>query len=396
MRPLALTHASLVTCLGRGMAAQAEALHRRRTGLTKCRLPSVELDTMLGEVRGLEDEPLTGRWACYDCRNNRLARAGLVADGFADAVLRARERYGRERIAVIIGSSTAGIDRTEAAYRARTPPDGPLPAWFDYRHTHNAFSPTDFVRSYLGLEGVALVLATACSSSAKAFAAAERYLAADLCDAAVVGGVDCLCLTTLYGFNALELIDREPCRPWDQDRSGISLGEAAGFALVERQPQSGTSLAVLGHGESSDAHHMSSPPPDGAGAARAMRAALESSGLPPCAIDYVNLHGTGTPSNDLAEDRAVLDVFGPDTACSATKGWTGHTLGAAGIVEVLLAGIALTDGFVPGNLNTRMVDPALHAGIRLDNEPRTIDHVMSNSFGFGGSNCSLVLGRIAA
>ncbi len=396
MPALALTAATLVTCLGRGLAAQAEALRARRSGLTPCALPFAELDTMIGRVAGLEDEPLAEPFAGYDCRNNRLARAGLTADGFADQVAAAAARFGPERIAVIIGSSTAGIDRTEAAYRARRTPDGPLPDWFDYRRTHNAFSPADFVRSYLGLAGIGLVVATACASSAKAFAAADRYLSAGLCDAAVVGGVDSLCLTTLYGFNALELIAREPCRPWDAERTGISLGEAAGFALVERTPAAGSRWTLLGWGESSDAYHMSSPRPDGAGAARAMRQALAQSGLTPAAIDYVNLHGTGTPSNDAAEDQAVLTVLGKEVPCSSTKGWTGHTLGAAGIVELLLAALALEEQLVPGTLHSQRIDPALGVNLRLANEPAELRHVLSNSFGFGGGNCSLVLARAAA
>jgi 3-oxoacyl-[acyl-carrier-protein] synthase-1 len=240
------------------------------------------------------------------------------------------------------------------------------------------------------------VVATACASSAKAFGVAARYLAAGLCDAAVVGGVDCLCLTTLYGFNALELIAREPCRPWDAERAGISIGEAAGFALVERMPSERARWRLLGYGESSDAHHMSSPPPDGAGAARAMRAALAGAGLEPAAVDYVNLHGTGTHSNDLAEDAAVQSVLGRTTPCSSTKGFTGHALGAAGIVEALLACLALDAGLVPGTLHTRRLDPALGADVRLASEARPLRHAMSNSFGFGGGNCSLLLGRAAA
>ncbi len=391
MRPLALTSYSMATAVGRGMEAHREALAARRSGLRPNDLPHAELDTMIGRVDGLEEESLTGAFAAFDCRNNRLARAGLESDGFAEAARNAAKRYGADRIAVVIGSSTAGIDRTEAAYRAREGEDGPLPGWFDYQHTHNAFSPADFVRSYLGLAGITLAVATACSSGAKAFATAARYLDAGLADAAIVGGVDCLCLTTLYGFNSLELIDRHPCRPWDAGRSGISIGEAAGFALMEGEPRSGGDLLLLGYGESSDAHHMSAPPEDGAGAARAIREALARSGLDASDIDYVNLHGTGTPSNDRAEDRAVIGTLGREVACSATKGFTGHTLGASGMVEALLTGLALKDGLVPGTLYSRTRDPALEAAIELDNRPLSIRRALSNSFGFGGSNCSLVL-----
>lgn len=396
MSPLALTRKTLVTAVGRNMEAHRHALHERRSGLTRCDLPHADLDTMIGRVAGLEDEALGGDIAAFDCRNNRLAAIALEADGFKDAVSDAAERYGADRIAVVVGSSTSGIDRTEVAYRARGGGDEPLPGWFDYRHTQNAFSPADFTRCYLGLEGMALAVATACSSSAKAMAAAARYIEAGLADAAVVGGVDCLCLTTIYGFNSLELLDKQPCRPWDQARAGISLGEAAGFVLMEcvaDKDASKEGLFFLGYGESSDAHHMSAPPPDGAGAARAIAGALASSGLEASSIDYVNLHGTGTPSNDRAEDQAVLAKFGRDVPCSSTKGLTGHTLGASGMVELLLTSIAMEDGFVPGTINTETVDGELKAGIALDNQAQPIRLALSNSFGFGGSNCSVILGR---
>ncbi|MGI9435443.1 MAG: beta-ketoacyl-ACP synthase [Geminicoccaceae bacterium] len=393
MRPLAFTKAAMVSALGRTVAAHRDALHQRRSGLAPCDLPHTDLDTMIGRVGGLEDEPLAGDVARFDCRNNRLAAAGLEADGFKDAVHAAAARYGSDRIAVVIGSSTAGIDRTEAAYRARDGHDGPLPAWFDYRHTHNAFSPAAFTQYYLGLAGIAIAVATACSSSAKAVATAARYIEAGLVDAAVVGGVACLCLTTVFGFNALELIDGKPCRPWDRDRSGISLGEAAGFALMEREAVADRDFFLLGYGESSDAHHMTAPPEDGAGAARAIGEALSRSDLASTAIDYVNLHGTGTPSNDRAEDSAVVRLLGRDVPCSSTKGFTGHTLGACGIIELLLTGIAIQDDFVPGTLYTSTRDPDLEAAIQLENRPRRVRRALSNSFGFGGSNCSLIVGN---
>ena len=385
-----------MTAVGRGMDVHREALDEGRSGLRPNDFPYADLDTMIGRIEGLEEEPLTGAFEAFDCRNNRLAAAGLEADGFRKAVHTASRRYGADRIAVVIGSSTAGIDRTEAAYRAREGKEAPLPGWFDYQHTHNAFSPADFVRSYLGLEGIALAVATACSSSAKAVATASRYIDLGLADAAVVGGVDSLCLTTLYGFNSLELIDSRPCRPWDRDRSGISLGEAAGFALLERAPEEGRGLTLRGYGESSDAHHMSAPPEDGAGAAKAIKEALARSGLGAADIDYVNLHGTGTPSNDCAEDQAVIDVLGRDVDCSSTKGFTGHTLGACGIVETLISSIALSEGFVPGTLYSSTLDPSLDAAIALENKPKPLRYALSNSFGFGGSNCSLILGSSAA
>jgi len=312
------------------------------------------------------------------------------------SVAEAKQRYGADRIAVIMGTSTSGILETEHAYRNRDPATGALQGSFTsrYRYTHNMFSLGHFVRSCLGLRGPALVISTACSSSAKVFASAARYLEAGLCDAAIVGGVDSLCLTTLYGFSALQLLSAQPCRPCDEDRDGLSLGEAAGYALLESSRRVGRkgAVALLGYGESTDGYHMSHPHPEGAGAIRAMRQALKRAGLQPGDIDYINLHGTATIANDAVEDKAVHAVFGAETSASSTKGWTGHTLGAAGITEALIAALCLTQGFIPGTLNCQRVDSTLCSHILRENETRPVRRVLSNIFGFGGNNCSLLLG----
>jgi 3-oxoacyl-[acyl-carrier-protein] synthase-1 len=215
-----------------------------------------------------------------------------------------------------------------------------------------------------------------------------------MCDAAIVGGADSLCLTTLYGFNALQLLDAGPCRPFDAARDGLSIGEAAGFALLERPdnaPAGG--LHVLGVGESSDAHHMSAPRPDGTGAMLSMSRALIGAGLRPDQIDYINLHGTATRIGDAAEDNAVVSLFGEATPCSSTKGHTGHTLGASGIVEAVIAALSITHGLMPGSPHTEARDPLLRCHYVTSPRPARIDRVLSNSFGFGGSNASLILGR---
>jgi 3-oxoacyl-[acyl-carrier-protein] synthase I len=290
---------------------------------------------------------------------------------------------------VFIGTSTAGVQQTELAYRARI--DGVLPDWFRHRTTQNVYAVANFVRLRLQLQGVCVSISTACSSSAKVFAAAHRAIASGQCDAAVVGGVDSLCLTTLYGFNSLQLVSADICRPADAQRNGLSIGEAAGFALVEAD-DGAQPLLLQGYGESSDAHHMSTPEPDGRGALASMREALRRAGADPADIGYLNLHGTGTPANDLSEDKAVCALFGRDTPCSSTKGWTGHTLGAAGIVEAVFSLLCLRDGFLPRSLNTRDQDPRIEGAILLESRAAPLRRAMSNSFGFGGSNCSLVFG----
>ena len=216
---------------------------------------------------------------------------------------------------------------------------------------------------------------------------------AGFCEAAVVGGVDSLCLTTLYGFNALGLASPQPCRPWDRERDGLSVVKAAGFALLEWAEPGDGRVRLLGYGESSDAYHMTAAHPEGAGAALAMEQALVRADLRAEQVDYVNLHGTATPLNDAAEDKAMLRIFGPKTPCSSTKGWTGHTLGAAGVTEAAFVWLCLEQGFMPGTLNTHQRDPQLGAGVLLHSQEQPIQIALSNSFGFGGTNCCLLFGR---
>ena len=397
--PLVLTHYTLVNALGRGLAASLEALRQGRSGLRPNDYEAAPLPTWIGRVDGIEEEPLPAALSDYECRNNRLARLALEQDGFAAAVAAAAKRHGAARIGLFLGTSTSGIEETERAYALRGA-DGALPADYRYRQTQSPFSLSAFCRAYLDLAGPALVISTACSSSAKVFATASRYIAAGLCDAAVVGGVDSLCQTTLYGFNSLELVSCERCRPWDARRNGINIGEGAGFALLERADASACTASgavqLLGYGESSDAYHMSTPHPEGDGALAAMQQALSRAGLEPGAVDYINLHGTATLSNDRSEDRAVTRLFGSATPCSSTKGWTGHTLGAAGITEAIFSALAIEHGFIPASLNTEEKEPGLDANIVLRHRGQAVNIAMSNSFGFGGSNCSLLLGRVEA
>lgn len=369
------------------------ALREKRSGLAPCDFDTINLDTYIGRVAGLEDFRLRSDLAAYDCRNNRLVQLCLEQDGFEAAVVAARTKYGAARIGVFVGTSTSGIHSTELAYRRRDPDTGALPADYHYAETQNAFSLGDFVRRYFGLKGPAFVVSSACSSSAKVFGNAARMIATGICDAAVVGGADSLCLTTLYGFHSLGLTAPDPCRPYDVDRNGISVGEGAGLALLEKveRTESGEVL-LLGVGESSDAYHMSTPHPEGLGARLAMQQALDSAGLEPSDIDYINLHGTATKTNDASEDKAVVGLFGSGTPCSSTKGATGHLLGAAGITETIISILAIEHDLMPGSAHTRNVDPQLKSSYLLEPRHAEVRRVLTNSFGFGGSNSSLVLG----
>jgi 3-oxoacyl-[acyl-carrier-protein] synthase-1 len=296
-----------------------------------------------------------------------------------------------------MGTSTSSIGATEDAYtRLHNDADGVTRFAADMARPqiHTPHSLGAFVQQATGLRGPCVTVATACSSSAKVFAQAARLIATGQVDAALVGGVDSLCGSVLFGFNALQLVSAQPCQPFDARRVGLSLGEAGGYAILQRDDYgSDAGLQLCGYGESSDAHHMSAPHPHGLGARLAMDAALQRAGIEPGDVGYLNLHGTSTPANDSIEARAVDALFPPSLHSSSTKGWTGHTLGAAGIVESVIALLSLSDGLLPGTLNSEIRDPACGAQIRFDNAEADIRYAMNNSFGFGGNNCSLVFAR---
>ena len=398
MTPLALSHYTVTTALGAGRKANWQALASARSGLARCdffdtQSPATrQLQTWIGRVAGLEDVTLPPGLKRFTCRNHALSWLALQQDGFLEAAQAVVKRYGKSRVGIFLGTSTSGIHQTELAYLARATEQDALPDWFDYATTHNVYATTEFVRCLLGTTGPAMTISTACSSSAKVVASAARALAQGYCDAAIVGGTDSLCLTTLYGFNSLQLLSTQRCRPSDIARDGISIGEASGFAILERGDID-SRYAVFGYGESSDAYHMSQPHPEGEGARLAMHAALARAGIDSSQIDYINLHGTGTRANDHAEGQAVSRLFSHAVPCSSTKGWTGHTLGAAGIVEVVFSLLALEHQQLFQSLNTTEVDPQIPIAIARHNEQKTLRYILSNSFGFGGNNCSLILGQ---
>jgi len=378
------------------------------SGLRSNDFDATRIGGFIGRVAGIEAQVLPETLQSYDCRNHRLADAALSADRFDEAVARACARYGADRVAVLVGTSTSGILTTETAYRARLA-EGTLPSWFDYHHAHNYGALSEFVRLRLGASGPTQCVSTACSSSAKVMAAADRWFSLGLCDAAVVGGVDSLCGTTLHGFHSLQVVSDSPCRPFDVDRSGISLGEAAAFMLLEREPQprprrsatdvkaagAGHKVVLLGYGESADAWHMSAPHPQGLGAVASMSTALAHSGLDASQIDFTCAHGTATRANDEIEAVAVQAVLGDGAVVTSTKGTTGHTLGAAGALSAVIAVLAIEQGFVPATINTERVDDACPVTVPLQTREQPVSGVLVNAFGFGGNNCSLVFGASA-
>ncbi len=424
--PVALTHAGLVCAAGVGLPALADALRTQRSGLTAnpaadTSAPSVSetghadqlsltppgqaaLPTWLGRVAGLEQQPLPPALVHWDSRATRLAWAGLQADGFAAAVQAVRERAGAPRIGLLLGTSAATIGASEAAYRTLMP-DGSFPPALRSPRLNTPHALALFVADALGLQGPACTVSTACSSSAKVFAQGERWLRLGLVDAVVLGGVDALSASMLYGFHALGLTSPQPCQPFDAARCGISVGEAAGFVLLQRaadvQASHTPALAWLwGHGESNDAHHMSSPHPQGLGAELALDAALARAGLAASDIHYLNLHGTASPQNDAVEAALVARRYRPDVHASATKGCTGHTMGAAGLLGALACSLALHDGLASGSAQLVEVDPRLGPvfAAQLQRQPQThapgrLRFAASHAFGFGGNNAVLVFGH---
>ena len=393
--PLQISAYTATSAVGVGKEPLAEALEHSRSGLRANDCGPAPLPTWIGRVDGLEEIRLPEAFAHWDCRNNRLAWLGLQADGFLEAVAAGRGRHGAARIALILGTSTSSIGEAELAY-TQLDASGAFPPAQRRPKVHTPHSLAMFVQEVLGLEGPSETISTACSSSAKVFASAERLIRLGLVDAAVVGGVDTLCGSVLFGFNSLELVSGGPCRPFDPDRDGISLGEAAGFALLERaDAASATGLQLLGYGEASDAHHMSTPHPEGLGAERALDEALARAGLAPEAIDYINMHGTASQKNDEVEGALVARRFPARTHASSTKGFTGHTLGAAGIVEAVISLLAIERGLMPGTVNSAALDPGFGPQIRLAPAHGEVRYALSNSFGFGGNNCALVFGKAA-
>lgn len=391
---LYLNDCGVVCPLGRGKAEVGSALFAGAAhGFRQDRQSIPGKTVLVGAVAGDFPAPPAVA-AAFDCRNNRMMWAALAE--IRPAIDACVDRYGAHRVAVVLGSSTSGIsdgERALAYYRDH----GDWPGDYHYRQQEPG-SPAIFAARALGLEGAAVTIATACSSSAKVFASARRLIRAGIADAAVVGGADTLCRMTLNGFDALAALAKGRCNPFSRHRDGITIGEGAAAFLLSTDPGP---VRLLGVGESSDAHHATAPDPEGKGAVAAMTAALSDAGLTPADIAYVNLHGTATPLNDAMESRAMAALFPASTPSGSTKGMTGHMLGATGGVEAAFLWLALNPGTASG-----LLPPHLWDGCFDDALPRLNlvaqgtpitggDHpaMLSNSFGFGGSNVSLVLGR---
>ncbi|AOP42292.2 beta-ketoacyl-[acyl-carrier-protein] synthase family protein [Edwardsiella piscicida] len=346
-------------------------------------------DAVLGGVDAALP-PIPDRFAAHRSRNNQLLLAALaqIQPQVDDAIA----RYGHDRIAVVMGTSTSGLDEGDTHVNLSLNQQ-PSPHW-QYPQQELG-DPSRFLSRWLALEGPAFTLSTACSSSARAIISGRRLIEAGLADVAIVGGADTLSRMPINGFNSLESLSPTLCQPFSRDRGGITIGEGAALMVLTRQPQP---IALLGVGESSDAWHISAPHPQGEGAIRAITQALNDAGLPPQAVGYINLHGTATPLNDQIEAQVVHDLFGEHTPCSSTKHLTGHTLGAAGITEAAIAALILQMRLPPPpqDFSRGEIDPSLPAcGILREAQPLARPVILSNSFAFGGNNASILLGSVS-
>lgn len=382
--PLSITAYSVCNALGGDRSTVLQALFEGRSGLGAAPF-DLPFATVVGRVQEtLPDLPIP--LASWTTRQARIA-AHLVTR-LEPGLARARERWRPHRIGVILGTSTAGADATEQAYRHFVE-HGSFPDDYDFKRQHTYGALLHVVKELSGARGPGWVVSTTCTSSAKPLASAMRLIAADIVDAAIVGGVDTLCAMTLTGFHSLGALSDRPCQPFSRERKGISIGEGGAFLVVER---SGDARVLLeGVGESSDAYHISAPHPEGQGARMAMERALAQAGCTPEAIDAINAHGTGTTLNDLAEGKAISSLFGRPIPVVSTKGYTGHTLGGAGAIEAVFAALAIEEGWLPASLGAGPLDPKIPIHVPTQVTQGTYRRVLSNSFAFGGSNVSVVV-----
>jgi 3-oxoacyl-[acyl-carrier-protein] synthase II len=385
---IAVTGAGIVCSIGRNKAEVWQSIVESRAGIGKLtRFPGETFPTdIAAEVSEQWSGGRSGR---------RLSRTDALAIAAAKEAIQQAGDIPLERTVVSSGTSTGGLLEGEDYYfrrlirgRRRAPASRVL--------QQPTSGPSDAVARAFHVGGGVISNATACASAGAAIGMAADYLRSHHADVAVAGGSDALCRLTYSGFNVLQAVDPEPCSPFGAQRKGITLGEGAGYLVLERWDDAvergATILAELsGYGASCDAHHPTAPAEDGRGAEAAMRGALFEGRLAPAAVDYVNAHGTGTMLNDSAETRAVIAALGTDVPVSSSKSYFGHTLGASGAIEAVVTVLALQHQIAPPTLRLRENAPDCPLDyIPHTPRPMAMANVLSNTFGFGGSNVSLL------
>ena len=392
--PVAVIAFSALSACGQGNKALYQALSKNQSALAPLELLDVPFKTYVGAItqplHSLDPDLID-----FDSRNSRVALTALndIDAGVRVAMEEVKSKYGSQRVGVVIGTSTSGLNETEDAYMELLKTDK-LPADFHFVKQHAYQATARFLQRELGLSGVCYAVSTACSSGAKAIAAGQRLIASGVCDAVLVGGVDTLCRLTLRGFHSLDLVAESPCTPMDKNRQGLSIGEAAGLLVLEKCCSSNLSnMKILAVGESADAYHMSTPHPEGIGAVLAMNNSLKKAGVSFDMLDYLNLHATATKINDRVESAAVYSIFANNLKCSGTKGLTGHTLGASGALETIITLLALQYQFIPGTYGLEELEGDCKLQVvKTPLYEQKLQIAMSNSFGFGGNNASVLVG----
>ena len=371
--------------LGSNSESVASALREGRSALGPCPIP-LPFEPLVGAITA----PLPDLDSALSGWSTRTARiAALLLEELEPTLERMRRRWRPERIAILLGTSTAGADETESAYRHYLR-EGALPSDYDLFRHHTYGAILHVVSTLVGARGPGWVVSTACTSSAKPLASAQRMIDSGIIDAALVGGIDTLCAMTLNGFRSLDALSKDRCRPFSAERDGLNIGEGGAFLVLERDGEA--EVLLEGVGESSDAYHISAPHPEGLGARLSMERALAEAGVNAASVDHVNAHGTGTRLNDTAESAAIASLLGTEVPVVSTKGYTGHLLGGAGATEAAIASLAIRDGWLPASLGADPLDEAIEVWVATQVQKGTFRRVLSNSFAFGGNNVSVLLG----
>jgi len=383
--PYPITGIALCNAIGSNASAVQKSLFEGQSGLGPSPIP-LPFETVVGAVE-CELPALPKKLEAWTTRATQIA--ALLLSQLGSELDGLRERWRPDRIAVLLGTSTGGADTTEKAYRTFLS-SGSFPDDYNLFRQHTFGSILHVVRTLSGATGPAWMVSTACTSSAKPLASAQRLISSGMIDAAIVGGIDTLCSMTLHGFRSLDALSKTACKPFNAERSGLNIGEGGAFLLLEK---SGEPIAMLeGVGESSDAYHISAPHPEGLGARLAMERAIKEVGCPPESIDYVNAHGTGTRLNDISESAAIESILGRDVPVVSTKSYTGHMLGAAGGTEAAMAVMSIMEGWIPASLRAGPVDKKIAIRVNETRLDGRVDRILSNSFAFGGNNISVVIG----
>lgn len=392
-----VTGAGIISALGLGLDNTLTALRKGMSGIAPIHyLNTSHKEYPVGEVKYNEQELRELLKIPEQQVSTRTSLLGIVAAGEALKSARLTERNGK-RIAFISGTTVGGMDKSEQYYIDFLENDTKN----QYIASHDCGTCTEMIADYFGGFSVVTTISTACSSAANAIILGANLIKEGKVDIAVAGGSECITKFHLNGFNTLMILDRQNCRPFDRDRAGLNLGEGAAYLVLEsaqsvRQRNIRPLCRLSGYGNTCDAYHQTASSPDGIGSYLAMKEALEDAGLDAADIDYVNAHGTGTQNNDLSEGMSLMHLFGENIPpVSSTKQFTGHTTSAAGSVEAVISILAMRNNFIPANLNFKNPMEELSFTPVAENMFHTeLEHVLSNSFGFGGNDSALIFSKI--